>query len=152
LQAKNEAVLAAARLLPTLQNYLTSANDFERTLRENLASKTASSYEGRLMNLQNICQWSPAEVLPLITLPSDVAYHLEHVRAILPYQAAKFNSDLSKSAEYEPISSKVSYDWELMKKAILSYLEEARETTARVEIVMIECKKIIPSSPLARSA
>lgn len=88
--------------------------------------------------------------MPLVFLPKNVAYHLEHVQTVLPDHLHNFKLNFSNSSSpYSYIKNglvyeDLEYDWSYIKLAVEMYLTKAKDMNARVQLALEECSKIIP--------
>lgn len=150
LEARNLAVLAAARLRPTLMNYLAIWGEMDTAFKHAVEHQVEIVFDSHLLRIQGVSTWTRAETSPLVYLPNNVAYYLEHVQTVQPFQIHNFKLNLSHAATYDPISDTSEYDWVAIGTAVTTYLAVAKESAAGVQIALDECSRIIPRSPLAR--
>lgn len=149
LEARNLAVLAAARLNPILMNYLAIWGEMDTAFKHAVEHKIEEEFDSHLHRMQAVTSWTPADIFPLVYLPNNVAYYLEHVQTVQPFQIYNFKSNLSHAATYDPVSDTNEYDWAAIGMAVTTYLAVAKESATGVQIASNECSRIIPRSPLA---
>lgn len=150
LEARNLAVLAAARLRPILANYLAIWGEMDTAFKHAVEHKVEGVFDSYPLRIQAVSTWTPADVLPLIYLPNNVAYHLEHVQTVQPFQIHNFKLNLSNAAPRDLVTDRKVYDWALIGLVVTTYLAVAKESAAGVQIALDECSRIIPRSPLVR--
>lgn len=148
LEARNLAVLAAARLRPILMNYLAIWGEMDTAFKHAVEHKVEGVFDSHLHRMQAVTRWTPADILALVYLPNNVAYYLEHVQTVQPFQIHNFKLNLSHAAHRDLVTDKGEYDWAAIGMAVATYLAVARESAAGVQIAADECSRLIPRSPL----
>lgn len=151
LEAHNLAVLASARIAPALTEFLSVAAHIERVFPLAATAKMLPNVDLLLLRLQSACNWTDAEIQPLVYLPNNVAYHLEQVRTTLPLQIDSFRNFLSLSSSPDEDGAPV-INWDIIFAAVEIYLQQAVEINARVKIALNGCSKILPKWQLAADA
>jgi len=129
---------------------LSDMGEMDTAFKHAVEHRMEGVFDGHLLRMQAAPTWIPADILPLVYLPNDVAYYLEHLQAAQPSQIYNFKLNLAHACTVDPITDRNIYDWDRIGMAVTTYLAVAGETAAGAQIALDECSRIIPRSPLAR--
>ena len=143
----NEAVLAAARVLPLLVKYQIAVAKLRLKLRIGQSEEVEIDLHHSFEAVMNCCVWNLTDISPLTILPNNVAYHLEFIKAIVPDIISTYYEHSKKKYIWNPINESQELDIASVHLAMRACSARFNATLERVTLALEECAKIIPRQP-----
>lgn len=140
----NEAILAAARLLPQMFKYRRAVEALLKDMQFGLSQDSIPSYGPHFDSIKQAFTWTTADVMPLTILPRNVAFYLEHIKATSQEIIDIYYLDLENASGLEGLFNELKYDPMSVHLAMRACCTRFKDILPWLDIVLEECSAIIP--------